>query len=273
MRRISSATVLATILLAACSRSPAPAEGAASVTALSGIQNISMIMKGVQSFLRPGPNIGLFATLYLSQSGVYPVIAALKGVASEMDLHASKDIGSDNATYDLLQEFGGVLHVDVPDLLNRSQDRADALNQYMNGLQNISMRSQKKLEELKVSITDLTAKQKERKAEVSRIQSDIQKALRDKDYASAAADQQNLADAQGELSKVEIQLKLTRDIAKTFNDLLAISQKRTTAIESNREVLIAGLGVVEVPGVEDLGILEQGNRRSGIGGSSGYFQF
>lgn len=274
MRRVLCAALTGTLLLAGCTKTVAPAD-LKPVTAMNGPGITTMLALEIASFLRPSANLGLFTALYVSQSGFYPVIASLKGIAAELSLHTSKNIGSDDETYALLQEFGGLLRTDVPDLLNRSSDRARTLNEYLAGLENITARSTRKAEEIDGAIVELNAEQKTKKARVSAIQSTIQKALRDRDYAAAAAEQQGLGEAQSELSVVETKLKVTRDVAKTYKDLLAISAKRKTAIEANREVIIAGLSVVQLPGIEDLDILERGGSSygGGTGGSSGFFNF
>jgi hypothetical protein len=275
MRRALSVAVIGSLLLTGCLKKQASPETIQTSNATNALSMTVNIASFVEPFLRPSANLGLFTALYVSQSGFFPVIAALKGIAAEMQMHTSKDLGSDSETYALLQEFGGILRTDVPDLLNRSSDRPRTLNEYLAGLENITTRSQRKLDELTASITELTDDQKAKKARVSEIQSTIQKALRDKDYAGAAAEQQGLGEAQSALSQADSKLSVTKNVAKTYKDLLLISDRRKKAIEANREVIIAGLTVVQLPGIEDLDILEKGNSSfgGGNGGSTGFFQF
>lgn len=272
MRKTVASALLGTILVSGCSNAGNTdaigntyAPGAAEIT--------TMLARQVDVFLRPSANMGLFTALYISQSGFFPVVAALRGIVAEVNLHSSKDLGSDSETYALLQEFGGVLRTDVPDMLNRSSDRARSLNEYMAGLENITLRSERKADELDGAITELTADQKEKRTRVNEIQRTISTALRDQDYAAAAAEQQNLGEAQSALSEVETKLNVTKNVARTYRTLLGIADKRKKAIDANREVIIAGLTVVQLPGIEDLDILERGSGSFGgsTGGSTGFF--
>ncbi len=275
MRRFLSSALLGTILLSACTGSKTSSEDIGDTFAPGAIEITTMLAQQMDVFLRPSANLGLFTSLYISQSGFFPVVAALRGIAAEVNLHSSKDLGSDSETYALLQEFGGVLRTDIPDMLNRSSDRARSLNEYMAGLENITERSARKADELDGAIVELTAEHKEKRARVTEIQRTINTALRDQDYAAAAAEQQNLGEAQSELSEVESKLNVTKNVTRTYRTLLGIAEKRKNAIDANREIIIAGLSVVQLPGIEDLDILERGNSQfgGGNGGSSGFFQF
>jgi len=44
--------------------------------------------------------------------------------------------------------------------------------------------------------------------------------------------------------------------------LLDVGGKRRLAIEANREVLLAGLQVVDMPGIDDLNIINEAKRRN-----------
>jgi len=47
------------------------------------------------------------------------------------------------------------------------------------------------------------------------------------------------------------------DVLKPYKKMLEIGQDRLNAINKNKRILIAGLKVVEVPGIEQLDILKQ----------------
>ena len=44
---------------------------------------------------------------------------------------------------------------------------------------------------------------------------------------------------------------------KRFEKVITLGQERIESIEENREILLSGLRVVDVPGIEDIGILER----------------
>lgn len=217
------------------------------------------------NFVRAGSSLGVFATVFFAEEGVIPTFSAIKGVNAQMMLHSTKDLTEDD-TFALLQEFGSVLSVDVPDLLNRSTDRTDTLNDYVTGLTNITARATERMAEIETKLDTLESERRTANSEVSTIQRTVNDALRDKDYGTAASEQEKLAEAKNRLSKVQVEQDLTEDIAGTFEDLLELAVLRLEAIDKNRQVIISGLTVVEIPGIEDLNILENPSRRGGGGG-------
>ncbi|MEN9561585.1 MAG: hypothetical protein RIQ56_858 [Candidatus Parcubacteria bacterium] len=194
-------------------------------------------------------------TLYLAQGTFVPSVSAKKGVEMQMKiLNASEHVDVNDA-YALLQEFGSVLAVDISDLLNRSSNRQEALDAYVNGLKNIAERSQKKMEDITQSLTIMKEKQKTLRAEFQKIERVQRDALRNKDYTLAAENQPKLDEAQRALQAAEQEQKQAQDVLVTFKELVTLASKRLDAIEKNREILLAGLKVTEVPGIEDLGII------------------
>jgi hypothetical protein len=215
-------------------------------------------------YLRPSAALGLFATIYIAESGFLPVFSAGKGVQAQMLLHSTQDV-TQNDTFALLQEFGSVLSVDVPDILNRSSDRAGTLNDYLQGLSNITARSKTRETELESELKVMDGNRRTAQSEVAAIQKVVNQATKDKDYATAAAQQEKLAEAQNKFSKIDTQRKLTQNVATTFKQLIALSDKRLLAIQQNRAIIIAGLSVVQLPGIEDLDLIMKGNTRGKAG--------
>lgn len=265
--RASALLCASALLLCSCSTTKTPdtqQPNVATVNAVNAIQMVTAaVSRGLESFTRPTAPLGLFAGLYLSQSGFLPVRGALTGVQGQSKFTAPLNPGTDAETFSLLQEFGSVLKVNIPDMLNRSSNRADTLNQYVGGLANITVRAQRKSEELNGAISQLQTDERAAQSVVTQYQRAVSQAMKDQDYAGAAVQQQSLGDAQTKLSVIQNKLKLTQTIFNTYKQLLDISAKRSDAISKNREVLVAGLGVVNVPGIEDLGILQQVNGRGG----------
>lgn len=220
-------------------------------------------------YFRAGPKLGLFATLYIAENGYLPVFSAMQGIAVQMKLHAA-DSATDNSTYALLQEFGSVLSVNIPDLLNRSNDRSRTLNEYMTSLANITARAKEKQTEVENDISRFETERRSAQADGTAIQRTVNAALKDRDYATAASEQEKLSAAQSRQAQAETSLKLSQNIRQTLLQLSDLSQRRQNAIDQNREVLIAGLGVVQVPGIEDLNILKQGKKTGGSPGG-GFF--
>ncbi len=73
--------------------------------------------------------------------------------------------------------------------------------------------------------------------------------------------QQELISAQADSAMAVGDAREVRTTLSVMNELVDIASERLSAITQNREILISGLKVVEVPGIDDLGIIIQRNSR------------
>lgn len=226
--------------------------------AVQGIESAGSLASNTKEpFTRPSASLGLFATLYIAELGFAPVFSAANGIDAQMKLHTTESVTEDNS-FALLQEFGSVLSVNVPDMLNRSTDRAGTLNDYLQGLANITVRSATKAQDIKTELDTIEGNRRTAQSAVTASQRIVNQALRDKDYATAAAEQEKLAAAQSDFAKIDTQRKLTQDVLATYKQLLTLADKRQKSIDLNRAILLSGLSVVQIPGIEDLNILQKG---------------
>lgn len=238
--------------------------GTAEVTgAREALEAILPIGRSLPSVVRPAALLGIYVNLFMTESAAPPVHAALDGIAAQGRIHGQITRESVDNLYELLEEFGAVLHVNIADLMNRSSDRADTLDAYSTGLGNITERSRRRSADIKEQISSLKKTQSEQKRAVARINKEITNAVKSKDFQTAHASQKALTDAQTELTSTELTLKEMVFLQQTFAELDDVAKKRIAALDQNREVLIAGLRVVDVPGVEDLGVLERKAKKRG----------
>lgn len=207
---------------------------------------------------RPGALLGAYVSLYLSQGKLLRVQAALQAIDVQMTIfHADSSIES-NEIFALLQEYGSVLQVNVIDTLNRSLDRRKFLDEYLQSLAALNNRISAKEKELTTKLDDAGELRKERRTAASEIERTLNKAMKAGDYSAVGEKQQELVKAQKAVAETENLEKETRRIRDLHRRLLKVGEERWKAITVNREILIAGLKVVEVPGIENLGILQQG---------------
>jgi hypothetical protein len=210
---------------------------------------------------RPSAPLGLFVSAYLAQGVFLPVRSAAEGIEVQRRILAGQSGAATDESFTLLQELGNVLQVDVSDMLNRSPDRRKALDEYLQALRNVYALSERKRDELSVTLEALQEKEREQRKLVSTIERDIRHALSSKDFTTAGGRQKELSDAQGALAETAVNQDQTADIGRSFKDLITIAGERLVAIEANRAILIAGLRVVELPGIEDLNILRDRKSR------------
>jgi hypothetical protein len=273
MRTLQTAVgaLIAFTVLAGCGESdatPLAVRGARDAA-----EALPLLVTGMPRASRPSAPLGVFASLYLSHFGILPVRGAIAGVHAETILSEEAPINIDE-TFALLQEYGTILSVSVPDLLNQSTDRVQALNAYVQGLQNITVRAKKLEGELKVHIDRKRDDEREAQKRVTEIQRTIDKGFRDRDYSVAGSEQQALVDAQKKLTEVHAEVERGQNVLRTLQQLIDIATRRLAAIDKNREALIAGIAVTDIPGIEELDILRKGRSGGGIGGEgAGSFNF
>ena len=264
------AVALLAMLLSSCSLFGGQEVEDSTLTVTSARYAITFgdIRRGPRRILnRPTSSLGVFAGLFLAAGSFVDTQSALQGVRAQASYHAEPDEQQLEDTFGLLQEFGTVLQVDIPDLLNRSDNRTQTLNQYLIGLTNITERSMRRAEEVRQNLDELQVTERAQRRAAADLDRTIRNALSDKDYVTAGENQPALAKAQGELAETESMIAQQEVVVESFEELLEVADRQKTVLEENREVIIAGLTVVDLPGAESLGILENANsrRRRGLG--------
>ncbi len=259
-------SVMIASLLASCGGSTADEKTTAAPNVTGAVSATRTVyLRAIKTVTRASPLMGIFTNLYMANGGYVPVVAAKDGVLAQVKFASASNTNLDN-TFQLLQEFAGILQVDVPDLLNRSDNRASTLDEYLTGLQNITERARRRLAELEQGLDNLRTQQRDQRRANDDIERNIRRASQANDYVTAGALQQELGPSEAALAQTDANVKQQTDVIQTYEDLIELSDERLQAIRQNREVMIAGLKVVNVPGTEDLGVLEgQNSIRSRLG--------
>ncbi len=255
---VSGTSVLIGImLLSACS----PKESAAlpkTSGALSGVRTIDSLVTGTSTpaNARTTSLLGVFVSEYLTTvPTAMAAESALKGIDAQMKIIVAQQTIQD-PDYDLLQAFGDALQVDVADLLNRSGDRQKALDVYSEALTNVATRSNDRLKELTSQLGELKKLASTQKKEQSTADRNLKKAIKENDFTSAGEQQKNLTELQTAFAETDLKQKQVQSLVDTLEDLLTLYGSKIFAIQENREALIAGIKVVDVPGAEELQVLE-----------------
>lgn len=249
--------LVCTLLLVQCKgQTPSPAD-----ISIIGARNAlfwteQLIVQNIQQpgQSRPAALLGIYVATFLAGVTALPqspVIGVNEGLSLLVDNQEHPD-----QSFALLQELGTVLQVNVTDMLNRSIDRQQALDAYVNTLQSLYDRSKAQVTALQQQQKDLQTQQRDKQRIVSNIQHDLNLALQKQDYTTASTKQEQIVPAQADAAAVQSKLQQLNSTLTIFNQLNGIANKRLAAIKANREVLIAGLHVVDVPGIGDLGILQ-----------------
>jgi len=207
------------------------------------------------ALVRPGAPLGIYVGLYLAHGATLPIRGSLLGMDAQIALLRAESSVERDETFALLEEYGTVLQVDIIDTLNRSTDRVKTLDGYIRSLEAINERITQKGEELEVRLDAIGDERKEQRNVVRTIEREIRTAMKDQNFSVAGAKQEVLTKEEGTLAEIETREKHTKSVLKVLNTLLDIGQERALAITKNREILVAGLHVVDVPGISDLGLI------------------
>ncbi len=277
MKRTLASLCLFSILLVSCGKGESeeqeqPLNIIGARIGVSSSYIASMRAQGTLS-IRPSYTLGVFTSSYLAQGAFIVVRAAAQGIEAQRKLLAGQELPTSSETFALLQELGTVLQIDIVDVLNRASNRGTALNEYITSLKGAGNIGQRKQKELKQQEETFEKKRKEEKDALRDLESELRDVFRREDYGRAANIQEQIANAGASLAQTETKLRQTQDILDRYEELLGIAEERLSAIEGNREVLIAGLKVMEVPGIQDLDILDESksfkSRKKRRGRSSG----
>lgn len=210
-----------------------------------------------QTVIRKSASLGVFLAEYLSNKAKNDAVqGAIDGVTIQSVLVQSK---KEDRTEDgsLLQAFSSALEVDVADLLNRSSNREQAIDTYSQALTNVALRANERVKELSLALADLKSIAKIKKNEESTAKKLVQAALKNKQFESLH-DLQSAA-SEAELLSLEAtsKAKEVSDIVTVFNELLKVYGQKILAIQANREALIAGIQVVNIPGIDELKLIRK----------------
>lgn len=257
-------TVLATTLcLTACFGGDATVPSMYSLAARNGASWAhQLLMVGTVKPLprpRPSAQLGPYLAAFLSLPYVEITHSSVSGVLAGTSI-LFEERGIRDESYALLEELGLVLQVDLADRLNRALDRHMSLDSYREGMIDVATRAQEHLAELEDREDEANALVREIRSQASLVQRALNNALREKDYATAGSRQSELSEIQGELAVATAKQREIGSIIRLFEDSLDTAAERLAAIDANREALIAGVSVTDIPGADDLGVLEEAER-------------
>lgn len=206
---------------------------------------------------RPSGALGIFASLYLAQNLFFPTQSATKGIQELLKLVHGQEQPLNDETFALFQALGDTLSVNIVDLLNRSTNRIETLDRYVDALRSTVENGTKRSEELQAALKTIAAQKKEQRTLVSSITRDQKAAVKNKDFSTAGTKEAELVKAQTVLSETELKESQTKSSQKQLSSLLDLAHKRLFAIEKNREILLSGLTITDPQGLKDLGLVRE----------------
>ena len=269
------------LLLSACGGSEEVETSTQSISgAKAGIYSLSHIGTTAtkHGVIRPGAPLGIYTALFISQGTFMGTQSAQKGIEAVQSIIAGQTQIETSETFAILKELGATLQVDVSDILNRSDNRPETLDTYVRSLENIGRLAERKQTELQTREESLDEEKDEKRKELRERKSELDDVLDAKQYDQAGVLQEQVTALEEELATIDIEIDQHKDTLDIYEELLEVAAHRLEAIAVNRAIILAGLKVVDIPGVEDLsivesegGILSLGRTRNRSRGGGGLF--
>ncbi|MBI5156238.1 hypothetical protein HZA45_03120 [Candidatus Peregrinibacteria bacterium] len=222
----------------------------------------------------PSALFGPYVSGYLAHTTGYLYHGALQGVDAQATILFGEQQQQEE-TLALLEDLGAAVEANVTDLMNRSPEREKTLDEYLRALEVLLKMADSKMTALKDQYDELGKERSAARKKTSNIQHVLNQNLRDKNYGEAGQQQEKLTEAEQELAEAQARQKHIQSMIDIFEDLTEIGKERLSAMQQNRSALIAGVRVVDVPGIEDIGVLrttrKSSRARSGGGGMGSIF--
>ncbi len=258
------------LALAACGAAKKTATPQRVVGGLSAVVTIDSLIEETTKNLQPrsAALLGIYVSEYLSfASTVSAAQGALNGIAIDR-MMMDAQLSVTDPDFDLIQAFADALQVDVPDLLNRSQHRQETLDTYTTALTNVATHANERFKELTTALDEQKATLRTQSKERSDADRTLKDALNKKQFSEAGERQKTLLEKQAAYAETDLKVKQTENVVSTLDKFLTLYGRKILAIQQNREALIAGIKTVDVPGIEELKIIERQKALSpGRGGS------
>ncbi|MEI8230855.1 MAG: hypothetical protein WCG83_07020 [Candidatus Peregrinibacteria bacterium] len=255
-RRIALSALFVTLLLGGCSflkkTSTNPLDVSGGKSATVAISDLAYEKHNP----RPSGILGIFTSTFLSQGIFFASQSGIRGVTDTLKVLSMQEQPLNDNTFLMLQQLGDTLAVNVPDMLNRNPNRITALDQYSESLGNLITNADQKVAELAASQTTLTAQQKTEQTAANVIQKEVDQASKLNDFSTAGSKQQDLLKAQSKLAETQLKLKQTKDMLTRLKAAVTLAKARQSAIQKNREIILSGLSIVDLPGAQNLGIIK-----------------
>ncbi len=224
------------------------------------------------------------------EPGRTPIAASLAGIqagvflsqiaGSEIPPPLEEDIvGRPDALADieLLERFIALLRIDVREMLNREANREAAYDRYVTSLQSHASKAESRLRSLQNREEELQDDEQRLKRNVRELENDLETAIQAGEGRSTSALMTDVLNQQTRLAQVSTELAVVALLVNSYEDVIDPLNERLSAVTANEDALIKGVQVVDIPGVEGLGIIQvedgirnlrQRSRSSGFGGQT-----
>ncbi|OGJ57876.1 hypothetical protein A3H22_01920 [Candidatus Peribacteria bacterium RIFCSPLOWO2_12_FULL_55_15] len=261
--RILTLQTLCLLLLLGCRSSPKQKEGQTLHNARDATVYVTIVTRALASLplpTRPSASLGIHLSTYLSKLET-TVHGALENTAIIYTLARTSD--TTETPFMTIQTLGNLIQTNIVEAMNKNPERGDVLNRHLTLLRSTLQNAQKDKRNLEDSLHQLVGKEREQRNTLRTLQKEINAAEKAIDFQAVGFHQRALREAKGEHGKTEASLDELEKTMEILDDLTSLAEERLNAIEENRKALMAGIRVVEIPG---LGTSPRRSRRQERGG-------
>lgn len=187
-----------------------------------------------------------------------------------LDEDSGDTIGT-RADTELLGILVKLLDTDVQNLLNAAQNREDALQAYIDSLSSHAQRGHIRLRAMQDDAERSTDEKKRAESRIRELRSEIGDAIGGGETNRVSALTDELILKQKALGEAEADIIVKEFLASAYEDVLTPIGERLDAMNANRDALVKGVRVIEMPGVEELKILEYKGGKIRVGTRRSFF--
>lgn len=239
--------LLAFLFLGACARGGDDKALEAASAAQSSLRTALELAEGRDEQPVPASVAGLLAGMFFARMD-----------PSQTPEPVEPPEGSEEMRVDteLLNTLVKLLSTDVQDLLNHSGNREDALDVYAESIETHAQYGHIRLRALQDKADAAEDDRRRHERRTRELRNEIDDAINSGNASRISLLTDELIQKQKLLGEADADQIVSSSLAEAYEDVLAPLGERLSAINANRDALIKGVTVTDMPGIEELKIIE-----------------
>lgn len=233
------------LFLGACSRGGDDESLETVSAAQSGMRSAAELAEGGEEQPMPAVVAGLLAGMFFAETNPSEIPEAIEPPEGETRVDT-----------ELLKTLVTLLSTDVQELLNRSSNREDALDVYAQSIETHAQYGQIRLRALQDKADSAEDDRRRHDRRTRELRNEINDAISGGNASKISLLTDELIQKQKLLGQADADQIVASSLAEAYGDVLTPLEERFTAINANRDPLIKGVKVVDMPGVDELKIID-----------------
>jgi len=156
----------------------------------------------------------------------------------------------------LIQILVQLLDKDIQNVLNSASKREDGLDAYINAIESTAQKGEIRLRALQDTLERSEDDSSRFERRIREIQNEIEDVIAEGNTTQVNVLTDELIQKQQLLAEADVDVIVNTHLISAYEDVLEPIENRLKAIRANRDALIKGVTITDMPGVEDLKIIE-----------------